>query len=408
MPGAIDEPFCTPVEFAAQGAPDFLIASDFPLQVAINNLQPLQFTDAVRFMLARRGFRAGRYRVGYQSCDDSTVQISQATESPWTPATCRRSGRTYSDATKVLGVIGPYHSGCASFLIPGLGRARDGPLALISGSATALGLTRGGPGAQQGEPQRYYPTGTRNFARVVAADHVQGAAAVVTAKRTGVKRLFVLDDAEPYGIGLATTVRRAADSVGIVVAGSGTWRYPPRDYRRLARRIARSGADGVFLGGYGFLAGGKLLRDLRSILGRRVELLAPDGFSEFRDVVQRAGAAAEGLVVSVAGPPVDGLPASGRRFARAFEDAIGGSADPYSITTAQATDVLLDAIAASDGTRASVTEELLKVRVRNGLLGSFRFDANGDMTAPAVTMYRIEQGKPRVRAVVTPPASLLR
>ena len=408
VPGAIDEPFCTPVEFAAQGAPDFLIASDFPLQVAINNLQPLQFTDAVRFMLARRGFRAGRYRVGYQSCDDSTVQISQATESPWTPATCRRSGRTYSDATKVLGVIGPYHSGCASFLIPGLGRARDGPLALISGSATALGLTRGGPGAQQGEPQRYYPTGTRNFARVVAADHVQGAAAVVTAKRTGVKRLFVLDDAEPYGIGLATTVRRAAGSVGIVVAGSGTWRYPPRDYRRLARRIARSGADGVFLGGYGFLAGGKLLRDLRSILGRRVELLAPDGFSEFRDVVQRAGAAAEGLVVSVAGPPVDGLPASGRRFARAFEDAIGGSADPYSITTAQATDVLLDAIAASDGTRASVTEELLKVRVRNGLLGSFRFDANGDMTAPAVTMYRIEQGKPRVRAVVTPPASLLR
>jgi hypothetical protein len=42
---------------------------------------------------------------------------------------------------------------------------------------------------------------------------------------------------------------------------------------------------------------------------------------------------------------------------------------------------MLDAIARSDGTRASVTKELLRTRVRDGLIGSFRFDRNGDTTA---------------------------
>ena len=68
---------------------------------------------------------------------------------------------------------------------------------------------------------------------------------------------------------------------------------------------------------------------------------------------------------------------------------------------AQAAEVLLQAIAASDGTRASVTENLLKVRVEDGILGSFAFDANGDTTAAGVTMYRIEQGKPQVLGVIT-------
>jgi ABC-type branched-subunit amino acid transport system substrate-binding protein len=81
---------------------------------------------------------------------------------------------------------------------------------------------------------------------------------------------------------------------------------------------------------------------------------------------------------------------------------------PYSITAAQATQVLLDAIAASDGTRASVTRNLFRTRVTNGILGDFEIDENGDTTAGGVTMYRIENGEPRVVDVVTPPRSLVR
>ena len=408
MPGAVEQPYCGPVEFAGNVAPRFVIVSDLPLQLPRSSLQTLQFTDAIRYVLARHGFRAGRYRLGYQSCDDSSVRSGEPTANPWTPATCRRNARAYANASRVIGVIGPYNSGCASFLIPILNRARGGALAMISGSATAVGLTRSGPGALPGEPQKYYPRGERNFARVVADDDVQGAAAVVMAKRSGVSSLFVLDDGEPYGIGLAETVRRSAGELGVPVAGSGRWDFRDRDYRRLAKRIERSGADGVFLGGYSFLNGARLLRDLRAVLGRRVRILAPDGFSEFRAVIEQAGAAAEGLLVTVATLPPGRLPPSGRGFAATFKRAIGGSVDPYSMTTAQATEVLLDAIADSDGTRSSVSERLLGVRVTDGILGSFEFDANGDRTSAGVTMYRIEKGKPRVRSVITPPPHLVR
>jgi branched-chain amino acid transport system substrate-binding protein len=271
-----------------------------------------------------------------------------------------------------------------------------------------LGLTRDGPGALPGEPETYYPRGVRNFARVVAADDVQGAAAVVMAKRLGVTKLFVLSDAEPYGSGLAVTVRRTASKLGVAVAGSLPWDSQARSYRRLAKLIERSGADGVFLGGYALPNGGRLLRDLRAVLGPRVRILAPDGFSEFRDLIERAGRAAEGLVVSVATLPPDRLPPSGRGFAEAFRKAVGGAVDPYAPTTAQAAEVLLDAIAASDGTRTSVTEQLLRVRVKDGILGSFEFDANGDRTSAGVTMYRIQKGTPKVLAVITPPPRLVR
>ena len=168
----------------------------------------------------------------------------------------------------------PVQLGLREFPRPAPQHARDGPLATISATATAVGLTRDGPGALPGEPQLYYPRGVRHFARVVAADDVQGAAAALMAKRLDVTRLYVLDDGEPYGIGVAKTVRRTAGKLGVAVTGSGRWDVRDRRYRGLARRIERSGADGVFLGGYSFNNGAALLRDLRAALGPRIRSCA--------------------------------------------------------------------------------------------------------------------------------------
>jgi ABC-type branched-subunit amino acid transport system substrate-binding protein/DNA-binding beta-propeller fold protein YncE len=404
VPGAVSQPFCSPVEYPLGGKPDVLIVSDFPLLYPLGYDQPLQFADAVRFVLARHEFRAGKHSVGYQSCDVSIA----ATDEPhnWTPASCRRDARAFANSPMVVGVIGPFNSPCTAEEIPILNEAPGGPLAQINGYSTAVGLTQRGPGTLPGEPDSYYPRGVRNFARVVAADDVQGAADALMARQLGVGRMYVLDDGEGYGIGVAASVRETARELGIGIAGSGHWDPDDRSFRGLAKRIGRTGADGVFLSG--ILTGnyGRLLRDLRAALGRRVQLLAPDGFSAFDALVGDAGRSAEGLVVSFPTVPPGHLPPSGRRFVEAFEKAIRGRASPFSVTTAQATDVLLRAIAASDGTRVSVTGHLLRTRVKDGILGSFEFDSNGDTTAAGVTMYRIEKGRPRVLDVITPPKSL--
>ena len=91
---------------------------------------------------------------------------------------------------------------------------------MISGSATVVGLTQKGPGTAPGEPQSYYPRGVRNFARVVAADDVQGAAHALIARQLGVKRLYILNDQEPYGIAIAASVRETARKLGVGIAGS--------------------------------------------------------------------------------------------------------------------------------------------------------------------------------------------
>jgi ABC-type branched-subunit amino acid transport system substrate-binding protein/DNA-binding beta-propeller fold protein YncE len=401
VPGAISDSFCTPVEFAENGSPRFLIVSDLPLQAPPSLVQSLQFSDAVRFVLARRDFRAGSYSVGYQSCDVSSV----ASVFGGTPATCRRNAHAFANAPTVLGVIGPFNSSCAEVEVPILNAARGGPLAAISGSATVVGLTHEGPGTAPGEPQSYYPRGVRNFARVVAADDVQGAAHALIARQLGVKRLYILNDQEPYGIAIAASVRETARKLGVGIAGSDGWKLRDRSFKGLGKRIKKSGADGVFLGGLSVGSGPPLVRDLRAALGTGAHILAPDGFTA-EELIQEAGRAAEGVVVSVPVVHPARLPPTGRRFIEAFEQEIEGQAASYTAPTAQATEVLLDAIAASDGTRASVTRNLLRTRVKNGILGSFEFDANGNTTSAGVTMYRIEQGNARLLDVITPPESL--
>ena len=74
------------------------------------------------------------------------------------------------------------------------------------------------------------------------------------------------------------------------------------------------------------------------------------------------------------------------------------------VASAQATEILLDAIARSSGTRASVTKAMLATRVVGGLLGSFRFDHNGDATSTPFTIYRFRAGKPRHKPPYVMPA----
>jgi branched-chain amino acid transport system substrate-binding protein len=137
--------------------------------------------------------------------------------------------------------------------------------------------------------------------------------------------------------------------------------------------------------------------------------LAPDGFTPVRAVVQGAGnAATEGLTVSVAGLPTDKLPPGGQAFVKAFAKANGGQEpDPYSVYAAQVAEVIIQAIAKSDGSRASVTTQLFKVKVTGGILGNFGFNANGDVTANPVTVYRVKDGKSTTFKVIVPDNSLV-
>jgi ABC-type branched-subunit amino acid transport system substrate-binding protein len=109
--------------------------------------------------------------------------------------------------------------------------------------------------------------------------------------------------------------------------------------------------------------------------------------------------------VTVAVPALSRLPAAGRRFVAQFSRAIGTQPEPYAVSAAEAAETMLAAVARSDGTRKSVLHELFTQPVQNGILGSFRFDRNGDTTRAIVSVYRITRGRPVLLTTITPPPS---
>ena len=268
---ALPSSACSRVTYAGAGTPRFLIASDLPLH-GPGRVPAAPMVEAIRFMLERRDFKAGRFSVGYQSCDDSTAHAGT-----YDPYTCYSNAQAYARNLDVIGVIGAYNSGCSGVQIPVTNQAPDGPLAMISTSNTWNGLTRPYEGMRRGELEARYPSGERNYVRIAAADHLQSVANATLVKELGLRDLFVLSpDGDRY---FTADVRTAARNLRLRIVGSANWNTEASEFARLGRRIARTQAEAVFIAGFVHPHGGALVRDLRAQLGHDVALMAPDYFA---------------------------------------------------------------------------------------------------------------------------------
>jgi branched-chain amino acid transport system substrate-binding protein len=274
-------------------------------------------------------------------------------------------------------------------------------------------LTEPSPACDRTEPDKYYPTGTRNYARLAPHEIYQAAALAQLAKRVGVRRVFVLTDREAYGVGIAVHFRNAARKLGIGVVGSGSWNPKDASYTPLLREVARSDADAIFLGGVAAQDGARLIREKVAVLGSnqaKVRVIAPDGFAE-QALLDEAGAAARGMYVVAPGVSLRSFSPGARAFARKFSaERLGGApVDPFALHGAEAIRVVLDAIGRSDGTRRGVLRALFRTRAQDGLVGSYELDANGDpfpARGPVVafTSYRAANRFLRYATVVPEPA----
>jgi branched-chain amino acid transport system substrate-binding protein len=364
---------CTGVE-AGDAQPDVLFASEFPLQGANADLGR-SLADAIRWVLKDHGYRAGRYAVGYQSCDASTVQTGD-----YENRRCAANAHAFARTDDIVAVIGPMVSFCAQHEIPILNRAPGGPLALVSPTNTDPELTRG-------PPRALYPRGTRNYARVIGRADVEGVAHALHARQLELSRVYLLEAGQADSrAGITGPFRRAARRLGVGIAGSGTYEADARTHAALAARIAAARPDGVVIDGSSFAGGAQLIKALRIRLGPRAAIMVGDLFL-IPDVLRTAGRDAHGVYVATteALPVAGALTPTGARFVASFGNA---AYRPFAMNAAQAAEVVLQAIARSDGTRPSVLRSLQSLRVRDGIIGSFAFD-RGDITPARVAIMRI-------------------
>jgi len=381
---------CGPVVYKGSGSPDFIVASDLPLQGAIRK-QTVQVSRAEIWALAEAGWKAGSYKIGYQSCDDSTAQTGG-----WDTAKCATNAHLYSNDKSVIGVLGTFNSGCAKIEVPIENRT---DLLMVSPANTNPGLTKKW---DVGEPQKYYPTGVRNYARVVATDDIQGPADALWSQSLGFKKVYVLNDAQTYGAGVAKTYAAAAKKLGIKVVGNEAWDPKASSYEALGTRIKASGAQAVFLGGIVCNNGAKLMQDIKAA-DPKVQLQMPDGFSD----PNANGSVGNGAYISVAGEPPKALTGEGATFVKSFGKQIGTTPNPYAAYGAQSMQVMLLAIAKGGGQRSATTKAVFGLNVTNGVLGNFTINAAGDTNALAITIYKQAGKNLNPVKTLVPTASLI-
>ena len=338
--------------------PQRVIVSDLPLRRAGIGTLP----DAIGFVLRRHGFRAGSIRLGYQSCDDSTAQSGD-----WDGPKCRANAGLYAKTPRVIGIVGPLNSDCTLEQLAVTNRAPGGPLATISPTNSLLELTKPVPGARPGRLAELYPTGVRHFARLYAANDAQGAALARYAHERGFRRVTIVDGGQAYGRALSWHARRTARELGLDVVGPRRLNVlgGAAHVRSNVRRLVAARPDALLYAGVAWGDAYPFVRQARARLGADFPVLASDGWSRGAEVFAELGRAAENIAVFAPGLPVQRLGPAGRRFVREFgASQPGGKVSTEAVYAAQATEILLDAIARSDGTRPSVTRALLATDIR--------------------------------------------
>ena len=256
--------------------------------------------------------------------------------------------------------MGTYNSGCAKIIVPVLNQDPNGPMLMVSQANTNPGLTKTW---DPGEPDKYYPSGKRNYARVVTTDDNQGrAAAQFMAKDLGVKKCYILNDNETYGQGVAAAFETEATKQSIQVLGNEAWDAKQPNYTALFQKIKGLGADCIYLGGIFDNNGGQLIKDKVAVMGDNtaVKLMGPDGFTGYPELNKLPEG--QGMYLSFPGLTNDDLRAQGGAAAKlldAYKAKYGSDpASSYALYGVAAVQVILDAIAKSDGSRKSVTDQV--------------------------------------------------
>jgi branched-chain amino acid transport system substrate-binding protein len=400
---ALSSSFCQELEYGGEGEPDALIVSDLPRQ-GESAERSEQMEAAIRIVLEREGWRAGDTGVAYQACDDSVAETGE-----FDVGRCRDNAEAYASNEELVGVIGTYNSGCAAEIIPILNKAPGGGVAMVSPGNTLICLTRSSPNCDPEEPDVYYPSGDRNYARVVPNDADQGAGLASFAQAQGIGSPYVLYAADdPTSLGQAETFRGAAQELGLELVGLGTWDPRAKEYEELMVEVQASGTDALVLAGLLEQNGARLIQDKEAVLGSNdtVKLLAFDGFAQ-QATLDEAGEAAVGMFVSVPGKSPDRLTGSGRKLVRQLRAEIGqGAVEPFAPYAGAATEVMLEAIERGEGERGAIVDALFGVQIEGGIVGSLSIERSGDPDVGPITISEAGETFETVEEII-PPDSLV-
>jgi len=258
------------------------IYSSVPLQGA-SRVQTTAVVNGAKLALEQAGNKAGAHTIKYEPLDDSTAQAGN-----WTPEQESSNARKAAQDDSTAVYLGTFNSGAAAVSIPILNEAG---IPMISPANTAVGLTTNQPGSNPGEPDKYYPAGTRNYTRIVPKDTIQGAALATVMKEDGCTKVQLTNDKEVYGAGLASNIELAAKAQGLTIISNEAIDKNAANYRSLAQKAKGAGADCFVYAGITANNAVQLYKDFAAALPDAKGLYGPDGVAESGFVDPKEGGA---------------------------------------------------------------------------------------------------------------------
>ena len=331
--------------------------------------------NAIKMAIEEVNGKVGGYTIQYTDKDDSTAAAGK-----WDEATEIKNANDAVANDKLVAYLGTLNSGAAKLSIPIL--CAKG-IVMVSAANTGVGLTMP---FEEGEPDKYYPNGCkRNYHRVIPNDLLQGKAGALWASQLGLKTVWVVDDTEVYGKGLADVFATEAPNNGLEVLGRDGIDGKATDYKALADKIKAADPDLVYYGGITQNNAGQLWRDLRDAMPD-VALMGPDGVYE-SEFLEAAEAAADGTYITTGAVPPSQLTGKGKEFVdRYTEKYPNNPVEGYTAYAYESAKVVLAAIeraAAKNpadvlALRALVLDEVKATKDFDGILGKWSFNEAGD------------------------------
>jgi len=372
------------------------VYSSLPLQGA-SKAQTGALQQGIALAFDKAGNKAGDTKIKYTSLDDSTAQAGN-----WDPAQVAANARKAAQDKAAVAYIGEFNSGASAISIPILNQAG---LGMISPANTYPGLTTSEPGTEPGEPEKYYPTGKRNYARIVPRDKIQAAALVQQFQDDGCKSLAIANDKETYGAGLARIVVLDANAVNLKNSNTGIQKDSP-NYRSYAAGLKAAGVDCFLFSGVTANGAVQINKDVAAALPN-AKLYGPDGTCEsgFTNPKSKGipASLAPRFKCTVATLAIKDTP-GGAQFLKDFQAKYNVSnPDPYAIYGYAAGQLVLDTIKAGGTTKSDFITKLFATKDIESVLGTYSIDANGDTSLTDYGLYKVgPDGNPQFEKAIKP------
>jgi branched-chain amino acid transport system substrate-binding protein len=364
---------------------DLTVYSSLPLQ-GETSASSAQIVNGEKLALAQAGGHVGRFRVSYDSLDDSNPTTGE-----WAPGVTATNAKIAAQDTSTIAYLGDYDSAATAISLPVMNAAG---ILQVSPASPYEGLTSARD-AGQDEPDRFYLTGRRNFGRLMPADAVQAAAQVKLMRELGIGKVYVLQDQDPFDAPLAALVAEDAKQAGIeVVAEAEVDTVDTTEFDAPVAKVLESGAQAIFFSGHPN-AGAQALWQQLHTANRQLALL---GGSELASVAFAKGIGAAGSATYLGAPvlPVGLYPPAARPVLRAYRSQFHEAPSGYALYGYEAMSVVLLAIQRAGvhgGDREAVVKRFFGIRNRDSVLGRYSIQSDGDSTLTRYGVDRVARGR---------------